>query len=81
MSERNDGGPAFPLPVAVGPNNDVYCAADVSGGLGMSLRDYFAAQTLGYYIASMPNLATYDELAEKAYRAAAAMLKAREAKP
>lgn len=38
MSERNDGGPAFPLDVN----------ADTSGtvNVGMSLRDYFAAAAL-----------------------------------
>lgn len=40
---RKDGGPAFPMSVAVGPTDDMYCSADVSGGVGMSLRDYFAA--------------------------------------
>lgn len=46
MAEHNDGGPAFPLPVAVSAAGDVYCAADVSGGLGMSLRDWFAGHAL-----------------------------------
>ncbi|GGD11867.1 hypothetical protein [Aureimonas glaciei] len=37
----NDGGPAFPEAVAVGPSGDVY-----PGMGGMSLRDWFAGQAL-----------------------------------
>lgn len=46
MTERNDGGPAFPLAVAVSPSDDLQCSADVSGGIGMSLRDYFASASI-----------------------------------
>jgi len=42
MSDKDDGGPAFPLPISVGPSGDVYHAAAWASG-GMSLRDYFAA--------------------------------------
>lgn len=38
MSGREDGGQAFPQPVTVGPNDDMYPAYP-----GMTLRDYFAA--------------------------------------
>ena len=37
MSEIKDGGPAFPEPFCVGPNDDMYPAIS-----GMSLRDWFA---------------------------------------
>lgn len=36
--ESKDGGQAFPQPVTVGPNDDMYPAYP-----GMTLRDYFAA--------------------------------------
>lgn len=61
MSERNDGGPAFP-----GPADD-----DLLQYYGMSLRDWFAGQVLagmgGHYDQSW--LA-----AERAYQIADAML-------
>ncbi len=37
MSEKNDGGQAFPQPMTVGPNDDLYPAYP-----GMTLRDWFA---------------------------------------
>lgn len=37
MSAANNGGPAFPDSVAVGPAGDLY------GSTGMTLRHYFAA--------------------------------------
>jgi hypothetical protein len=40
MSQRNDGGQAFPR--GAGPEGSNYC----NGELGMSLRDYFAAAAL-----------------------------------
>jgi hypothetical protein len=40
MTEK-DGGQAFPQPVTVGPNDDMYPAYP-----GMTLRDYFAGQAL-----------------------------------
>lgn len=39
--ERADGGQAFPQPVTVGPNDDLYPAYP-----GMTLRDWFAGQAL-----------------------------------
>ena len=45
MSDYPNGGPAFPIP-----------ASDLGGAFephpGMSLRDYFAAQILGGFVAS-----------------------------
>lgn len=38
MSEINDGGSAFPLPVTISPAGDEHIAYQ-----GMTLRDYFAA--------------------------------------
>jgi hypothetical protein len=46
MPTEKDGGPAFPLAVSVSGAGDVYSSADVAGGMGMSLRDWFAGQAL-----------------------------------
>jgi hypothetical protein len=40
MSAQDNGGPAFPDSVAVGPAGDLY------GSTGMTLRDYFAAKAM-----------------------------------
>lgn len=62
-----DGGPAFPLPSMIYPS-------------GMSLRDYFAAKAIAA-LADTPRADDEMELvADRAYRLADAMLKAREAK-
>ncbi len=46
---------------------------------GMTLRDYFAAACMqGYIAAGTPSDVTYHDIAEKAYRAADAMLEERE---
>ena len=73
--KQNDGGPAFPQPVC-----------DVHGETmtqGMSLRDYFAGQSLvGIICFSHPDapLTNYDPVrdARTAYEFADAMLQARE---
>lgn len=68
MSERDDGGAAFPRPdwngSWVGPNSY----------RGMSLRDWFAGQALVHL--GEENWSA-QEAAEQAYRIADAMLKAR----
>jgi len=66
----NTGGPAFPY----------VCDADFEYGTGMTMRDYFAAKAMQGLLAS-PH-ATQDwinnHLANSAWGAADAMLKARE---
>jgi hypothetical protein len=63
MSNTNTGGPAFPYDHA-----------------GMTLRDYFAAKALQSILLDQRNASnSYREDAESAYKAADAMLKAREA--
>ena len=54
----NDGGPAFPMPIASynatgQPNQDsvAYAAEVYPGGQGMSLRDWFAGQALAGLLA------------------------------
>lgn len=86
MTKINDGGPAFPV-----------IWQNAGPDLGMSLRDYFAAQALvgigtwspmgqpdGTPIrhpVSLCNPATQADRAAWAYAQADAMLKAREVKP
>lgn len=63
MTERNNGGPAFPQPINPGEQ-----------GRGMTLRDYFAAKAMqGLMDAAMP----MSEIAFAAYQMADAMLKVR----
>jgi hypothetical protein len=64
FDEKKTGGPAFPINYDDGRD----------AAQGMTLRDYFAAATVQYYIATAPRDATYGDIAEKAYRAADAML-------
>lgn len=81
MSERNDGGPAFPVASEIeskkvdGP--DFY----VTSTAGMSLRDYFAIRSLpiAYELQRhYGNSKNDQQLAEWSYRLADAMLKERE---
>ena len=66
MSEKKDGGPAFPI----GSTPEEW-------GNGMTLRDYFAAKAMQNYICDDY---TPDAIAKAAYEMADAMLKARETK-
>ena len=68
MSTQDTGGPAFPFTDSASPHEYP----------GMTLRDYFAAKMMHAFLAS-PLLHTYDMtlIAGDAYRAADAMLKAR----
>ena len=61
----NDGGPAFP----------------VDRSHGMTLRDWFAGQALAGLVSYVVEGATFENVAEDAYKAADAMLAAREVKP
>ena len=68
MSEKNDGGPAFPI----GSTPEEW-------GNGMTLRDYFAAKAMqGMVSAEFAGNVTTDYWAEEAYKVADAMLKARQ---
>lgn len=68
----NDGGPAFP----VSPEESRGKVSSIHGGL--SLRDYFAAQSISSTRpGSMISDAEVLEIAKGAYRLADAMLKAR----
>lgn len=62
----NTGGPAFPV-------MDMEVTKE-----GMTLRDYFAAKTMQYWLCHAVDLADADRCARNAYLMADAMLKARE---
>ena len=64
----NDGGPAFPA------DFQLYST-------GMTLRDYFAAAALQGLPADDGGGSSWENDAQAAYKAADAMLKAREVKP
>lgn len=74
MTDRNDGGPAFP--------HETYNGAPLSFGCGMSLRDWFAGQALNGMGTWSPNgmPGNHKARADWAYEQADAMLKAREVK-
>jgi hypothetical protein len=72
MSNTNTGGPAFPV---------LHWISGESTGAeeGMTLRDYFAAKAMqSILIDPRIDNDSYRECAEGAYKAADAMLKARE---
>lgn len=66
MSEKDDGGPAFPLPCTAEGN-----AANVPAG--MSLRDWFAGNAL-LATAGYRETADMNDIAVQAYAIADAML-------
>lgn len=70
MSEKKDGGPAFPL----GANE----YAGHGPSWGMSLRDYFAAKAMQSHLLTHSDCKTLS-IAEWSYQVADAMLRAREA--
>lgn len=94
MSNKRDGGPAFPQPCT----ENGYAANspfEVAGG-GMTLRDYFAAKFCAAMVSTIRDDRDYDRLrviaeahdlncvsqffAREAYKQADAMLAAREGK-
>ena len=74
----DDGGPAFPEPVAIGPSGDAYPAFS-----GMTLRDYFPAK-IASGMAAFSGTAGVSygpgDIAGRSYEIADEMLKAREVK-
>ncbi len=77
MIDKDKGGPAFPQP-AVDTENGVISSADF-GESGMTLRDYFAAQSItGINPGKLYGDDSIRSHAEMAYKLADAMLKARE---
>jgi hypothetical protein len=91
MTTTNDGGPAFPIPIAGCTNGSVYNTMEQSSGQlgGMSLRDYFAAKAMPALIADycrearevgwQPNW--HDGIAIDSYKIADSMIWASKVKP
>ena len=78
MSNKDTGGPAFPVhPDMAAQLGCVPSSSDA----GMSLRDYFAAKAMQGITSTLSGTAPvlYDAIADDAYEIADAMLKAREA--
>jgi len=90
---KNNGGPAFPMPIAASADGGFYSTQEVVGErfVGMTLRDYFAAKAMQGFCAN-PSVfardelsgwalvnATEDKLSGYAYYIADAMLQARDA--
>ena len=74
MNEQiNDGGAAFPS--IEGFENRYGQLTARGGSAGMTLRDYFAAKAMVVMLANEST--TYETDAERAYKAADAMLRAR----
>ena len=87
MSEKNDGGPAFPFTPNLQPREDDgrWVQYYEPGDPGMSMRDWFAGQFLSGIYACRPNvpgdtivLEDMQRMAIFAYIQADAMLEARE---
>lgn len=79
MTERNDGGPAFPVMTESSQESDFDTKHYWRGGL--SLRDYFAAAALTGLCSRSSNDATFrytENRAHVAYQYADAMLAERE---
>lgn len=70
----DDGGPAFPAHVTVGPDDTLYTSGDVEAG--MSLRDWFAGQALAGLVTRGPYV-DGKAVSARAYEVADAMLEAR----
>jgi len=75
MTDKQTGGPAFPLHNHGAQTLGLHVT-------GMTLRDYFAAKAMQAYLPdAMNHNATEGELAWSAYKMADAMLKARDGNP
>ena len=79
MSIQNDGGSAFPCVYYSEPIGSIGSQLTIKGG--MTLRDYFAAAALQGLMAQFdPENELEHHIAKWSYKAADAMLKAREVK-
>lgn len=78
MSKIDDGGSAFPFGITEGAHH----GHGMHKQDGMSLRDYFAGQTLSGWLASMTDVdcPQIDRVAAFSYEVADAMLAARKGK-
>ena len=73
MTAKNDGGPAFPVPLLPGQSWQGMGPCD-----GMTLRDYFAGRAMQSYLLDKDRDSfTFEQWAQASYEMADAMLKAR----
>ena len=73
MTAKNDGGPAFPVPLLPGQSWQGIGPCD-----GMTLRDYFAGRAMQSYLLDKDRDSfTFEQWAQASYEMADAMLKAR----
>ena len=73
MTAKNDGGPAFPVPLLPGQSWQGIGQCD-----GMTLRDYFAGRAMQSYLLDKDRDSfTFEQWAQASYEMADAMLKAR----
>ena len=88
MTEKNNGGPAFPIKGFYADSSGFICDVVVDNS-GMSLRDYFAAKAMQGLISACNSDGIWtgcgdkkmnDNMAITAYMVADSMLKAREEK-
>ena len=77
MSNRNTGGPAFPLPSHTKRWDDA--KKEYQQDEGMTLRDYFAAKAMAADMIAGVHENDFAWSAARSYKMADAMLKAREA--
>lgn len=90
MSDKNNGGPAFPNELRnytesdiIGFDNETIPRTGVANYSGMSLRDYFAAKAMHGLISAHDSSGTWtaidmnEGIAKRAYQTADAMLAAR----
>lgn len=79
MSMKNDGGPAFPIPLTDDQEQEWNRSMGGVSANGMSLRDYFAAKALqGLMVGPIDHDAKPEDFAAVAYGLADAMLAVRE---
>ena len=73
MTAKNDGGPAFPVPLLPGQSWQGMGPCD-----GMTLRDYFAGRAMQSYLLDKDRDSfTFEQWAQASYEMADAMLEAR----
>lgn len=60
MARKDDGGPAFPEAIAIGPAGDVH-----PGFGGMSLRDWFAGHALAGLLSDATTIEKYTNASVK----------------
>lgn len=79
MSNKINGGPAFPVDCVVERDEKGHLHGFEISSAGMSLRDYFAAKAMQGKLSNPEWLASDARTATNAYEMADAMLRAREA--